>query len=140
MVLGQRRYAVRTFVDHADAEQVLNKFKLAGIPTSQISVVSVDSKDATHKQPLGEIETEGLDEDNAQEECGAIAGTIVGSLLGGIGGCLAGLGLLLMLEISLLLAVGTSGTVLLLTLVGAGIGGASGGLIGALAGMETPED
>jgi len=140
MVLGQHRCAVGTFANRPDAEQVFNELKRAGVPTPHISIVPLESKDADHEEKLSNTKFNDLDEDNSQEEMGAMAATIVGSLLGAVGGCFAGLGLLLMPEVGLVLAVGTWGTPLLATVVGTGIGAASGGLIRVVAGMETPED
>ena len=140
MVLGQHRCAVGTFANRPDAEQVFNELKRAGVPTPHISIVPLEFKDAHHEEKLSNTKFNDLDEDNSQEEMGAMAATIVGSLLGAIGGCLAGLGLLLVPEFGFFLVVGTWGTPLFTTVAGAGIGAASGGLIHAVAGMETSEN
>ena len=57
-------------------------------------------------------------------------------MLGAIGGCLVGLGFIAVPGVALIVAVGTSGTALVSTLAGAGIGIASGSLISALTKLE----
>ena len=61
-----------------------------------------------------------------------IGAALVGTLLGGIGGCLLGIGLLTIPGINLLIVTGTAEATLLTTIVGAGVGAVSFGLIGAL--------
>lgn len=140
MVSGQHRCAIGTLANGLDAKQVFNELKRAGVPIPHISIVPIDSKDIAYKEELGEAEISDSIEDDPQEEMGAMAATIVGSLLGAIGGCLAGLGLLLIPEVGFFVVVGTWGTPLLTTVAGAGIGAASGGLLNAVAGMDTSEN
>lgn len=140
MVSGQHRCAVGTLANGLNAKQVFNELKRAGVPIPHISIVPIDSKDIAYKEEFGEVEISDSIEDDPQEEMGAMAATIVGSLLGAIGGCLAGLGLLLVPEVGFFVFVGTWGTPLLTTVAGAGIGAASGGLINAVAGMDTGEN
>lgn len=142
MVLGQYRCAVGTLTTRLEAEQVLKELKQAGVPISQISIVPVASNNAVLKQELSGIEFNDDVEDNSQSpaETTAKAGAIVGTLLGAIAGCMAGLSLLLVPEAGFLIVVGAWGMPLLTTVAGAGIGAASCGVIGAVAGKEAPEN
>lgn len=135
MVLSQHRRAVGIFKNRIDAERALNDLNSAGFTRDQISVVAIDHDDLLNKA-CTRYHVENL----AQEETGNCA-TIAGSMIGAIGGCLVGLGLLAMPGVGLVVAIGTSGTALATTLAGAGIGAASGGLIGALtnSGMTSNE-
>lgn len=129
---SQHKYTVGIFGNRPDAEQVFNKLKLAGVAIPHISIIPMDSQ-----------KTQGweeVSEDEVPEENSAIAATIVGMLLGAIGGCLGGLGLLLVPEAGVVLAVGSWGTPLLTTVTGAGLGAASFGLIRSFASLKNSEN
>jgi hypothetical protein len=129
MVLGQHRRAVGTFYNRIDAEHALNELLGAGFPIDRISVVA---KDADHDDQLaGAVMSEHVWYKALDGT--ATSGSITGSMLGAIGGCLVGLGLVAVPGVGPFVAVATSGTALAATLIGAGIGVATGGLIEALA-------
>lgn len=131
MVLGQHRSAVGTFLNRIDAEHALNELLGAGFPMAQICVVTTY---ADSDQPRGGAEMNDYVGYTVQE--GAATGaTIAGSMLGAIGGCLVGIGMLVVPGVSAVVAVGTSATAVAMTLAGAGIGLSCGGLIEALAGL-----
>jgi len=77
-------------------------------------------------------------EDNPQAKTAHCA-TITGSMLGAIGGCLAGMGILAIPGFVPILAIGSAGTAVVVTLAGAGIGLAGGGLI-SIAATDKSED
>ncbi|MBV9387030.1 MAG: hypothetical protein JOZ78_11450 [Chroococcidiopsidaceae cyanobacterium CP_BM_ER_R8_30] len=77
-------------------------------------------------------------EGNAQAKTAHCA-TITGSMLGAIGGCLAGMGVLAIPGFVPILAIGSAGTAVVITLAGAGIGLAGGGLISTLAATDESE-
>lgn len=129
---GQHKFTVGIFDNRPDAEQVFNRLKLAGVAIPHISIIPMDSRNTECREEVSE--------DEAPEENSAIAATIVGMLLGAVGGCLGGLGLLLVPEAGFVLAVGSWGLPLLTTVTGAGIGAASFGLIRSFAGLKTSED
>jgi hypothetical protein len=66
--------------------------------------------------------------------------TVTGSMLGAIGGCLAGMGVLAIPGFVPILAIGSAGTAVVITLAGAGIGLASGGLIATCQCNDNSED
>jgi hypothetical protein len=78
-------------------------------------------------------------EDNAQVKTAHCA-TITGSMIGAIGGCLAGMGVLAIPGFVPILAIGSAGTAVVITLAGAGIGLAGGGLVSALTATDESED
>ena len=61
-------------------------------------------------------------------------------MVGAIGGCLVGFGVLAVPGVGSLIPIGTSGTALVTTIAGAGIGVASCGLIEALADLGIASD
>lgn len=140
MVLGQHRYTVCTFTNRLDAERALNTLKHSGFPTDEMAIVSDRAEQSDRNQEIGEVRSNNIDEEDSLEEKRAMAGALVGSLIGAIGGSLLGLGLVLVPEADLVATVGSWGTPLIATVAGGGIGAASCGLIGALAGTEIAED
>jgi hypothetical protein len=142
VVFGQHRCAVGTLANHLNAKQVFNELKRGGVPTPHISIVPVSSPE-THLnlEPSKTQISEVIENDTSEDEDrAAMAAAIVGSLLGAVGGCLTGLGLLLVPEVGFVLAIGTWGTPLIATVAGAGLGAVSGGLIGSLGEGETSEE
>ncbi len=110
---------------YAEAEAAVAKLEAAGVPHSDISLVS-------NKQPT----VSGVDGDTAEHAgTGAGAGASLGTLLGGGAGLLAGLGLLAIPGIGPVVAAGW----LVATLTGAGLGAAAGGLAGSLTGAGVSE-
>jgi hypothetical protein len=106
------------FDTYNDAEAAVSNLEAAGIPSSDISLVSNNS-DGRYK-----------DESDAAEGAGTGAGTGagIGAAVGGAGGLLTGLGLLAIPGVGPVVATGW----LAATAAGAVVGGATGGLIGAL--------
>jgi hypothetical protein len=120
--------AVTGLYDTYDAAvSAVNDLEAAGIPHSEISIVSnnVDNR---------------YDRDRASR-AGADAGTGagIGAAVGGVGGLLTGLGLLAIPGVGPVVAAGW----LVATAVGAAggavVGGAAGGLVGSLTGAGVPE-
>ena len=101
------------FDNHASAERAVAELEAAGIPSSDISIVSY--KDG--------------EESNAAEGAGVGAG--IGAAVGGAGGLLAGLGLMAIPGVGPVVAAGWLAATLTGVVGGAVAGGAVGGLIGA---------
>ncbi len=127
MVLSQKRAAVGRFSNYINVKQALSELQKAGFPVAQISLVA-NSVNYQHQ-----FDGAGLD-NFARGEAIADAATvaITGGLLGSVIGCLMGLGLLTVPGIGLLIATGMTGTAVVTTIAGAGIGATSGGLISVL--------
>lgn len=102
------------FDSYADAREAVTRLEAAGIPHDRISIVS---NDESHKQYH--------DHDDSS---GAGTGATLGTLLGGGAGLLAGLGLLAIPGLGPVVAAGWLAS----TALGAGVGAAAGGLVGAL--------
>jgi hypothetical protein len=112
---------------YEDADAATRALEEAGIPASDISIVSnnADNRhDRTHST-------------HAAEDAGTGAG--IGAVVGGIGGLLTGLGLLAIPGVGPVVAAGW----LVATAVGAAggavVGGAAGGLVGSLTSAGVPE-
>lgn len=144
MVLVYYKRVVGAFSSRQAAEQALGKLKNAGFPTTQISVMT---RETEREEPQIDTETDDPSVNNeytalfgyAQERT-ASGATITGSVLGAIGGCLIGIGLVVVPGVGALVAVGTSGIALAATLAGAGVGAVGGGLISALTDAESSRD
>jgi len=130
MVGGQKRRVVSTFYNRIDAEHALNELNSAGFRKAEISVSANTERDDQLDGPCTHCNIE-----DKPEERTATCGTITGSMLGAIGGYLVGLGLLAVPGVGPLVAVGASGTAVITTLAGVGIGIASCSLIEALANL-----
>ena len=125
--------AMRTFThlydDYNDARQTVEALETAGIPHSDISIVS---NNADQRATVGS--TAGTT--GAVDETRAGTGASTGTLVGGGVGLLTGLGLLAIPGVGPVVAAGW----LIATLTGAGIGAAGGGLLGSLVHAGVPED
>jgi len=128
MVLGQKRHAIGRFSNRLDAEHALNELHSAGFTVAQISIVAKYT-DYEHQRDDGTCINEHVGNE-------AHAGAITGGMLGAVLGCLVGLGMLVVPGVGLIVAVGTSGTAVGMTLAGAGIGVTGGGLISTLASLK----
>ena len=117
------------FDRYSDAAQAVSKLEAAGIPHSNISIVSNDSTERSRYNAT----TGTRDHDDAAT--GAGTGATLGTAIGGGAGLLAGLGLLAIPGLGPVVAAGWLAS----TLVGAGAGAAAGGLIGSLAGAGIDE-
>jgi stress response protein YsnF len=107
------------FDAYADAKNAVTRLEAAGVPHSDISIVS---NDASHKQY----------HDSDDTGTGAGTGASLGTLLGGGAGLLAGLGLLAIPGLGPVVAAGWLASTLVGAGVGAGVGAATGGLVGSL--------
>ena len=112
------RTVSRLFDSYEQARQAVTDLKDAGVPESEISLVS-NNVDKAHDR-----DGDGVD-DRAE---GAGAGAGVGATLGGAAGLLTGLGMLAIPGVGPVVAAGWLAT----TALGAVAGGAAGGVIGAL--------
>lgn len=128
MVLSQHRYTVGSFFSRVNMELALNELKSAGFPMEQISIIAKDVDDDW---------LNGLSKNAQFGQERVPLYTLTGSVLGAIGGCLVGLGIL---AVPGIVVVMTAGTALSATLVGTGVGIASGSLIEACRGLKTPKD
>ena len=144
MVLVYYRRVVGAFSSRQDAEQALGKLKRAGFPIAQISVMT---REVSRNDPTVDADSSDAFSDNSYtalfgyaQERTASGGTITGSILGAIGGCLVGIGFLVVPGVGAVLAVGTAGIALAATLAGAGIGAVGGGLVSALTDSEIPRN
>ncbi len=111
------------FDRYSDAKAAINRLEAAGIPHDNISIVS---NDAEHRQHHGTDDATGT---------GAGTGASLGTLIGGGAGLLAGLGLLAIPGLGPVVAAGWLAS----TALGAGVGAATGGLVGALTGAGVDE-
>lgn len=111
---------------YADAAAAVERLKTAGVPASDISMVSNDSRiDRSRYRDY-----RGSDTTDA-----AATGTTMGAAVGGAGGLLAGLGLVAIPGLGPVVAAGW----LAATLAGAAAMGAAGGIVGALVGAGVEE-
>lgn len=103
------------FDTYAEAATAVSRLEQAGVPHSDISIVS---NDPAHRSYL---------EENG-DNTGTATGASLGTVLGGGAGLLAGLGMLAIPGLGPVVAAGWLAS----TLVGAGVGAAAGGVVGAL--------
>lgn len=134
MDLGQYRRDDGKFTNRPDAENARKDLNNLSINQFYIVTKSTDLDDQ-----LGEAGKSDFVAYTAKDR-NATCASITGGMVGAIGGCLLGLGLLVVPGVGTILAVGTSGAALAATIAGAGIGIASGGLISALGGSDIFED
>ncbi len=138
MFLGRAKCAVGTFANRQNVEHALNELNRAGFPMVQISVVAKDVDHGTQLNSGGTSKDAG-NKNEAEED--AVTPALIGSMLGAIIGCLAGLGMLALPGIGFIVAVGISGTTVLTTLAGAGIGATSVSLVSVFASLlEIPSE
>ena len=110
---------------HTQAETIVNDLKSAGFSSEEISVLLPDktgTRDFAHEQ-------------NTKLPEGAATGGVAGMGAGAILGWLAGIGTLAIPGVGPFIAAGP----IMAALGGASVGGATGGIIGALVGMGIPE-
>ena len=132
MAFGQNQHADSGFYHYQDAEGIDDELNRVSFPIKQISAVA----NADYEVQLGDAVARPLADTSAEPPRGAITGSMVGAICG----CLGGLGVLAVPGIGLVAVVGTTGTTLIMTLAGTGIGVACGGLIDALSGVEPAAD
>ena len=119
------RTLARLYDNYDDASQTVSALETAGIPHSDVSIVSNDERHRA-AQEAG----------TAPAGSGAGAGASIGTILGGGAGLLAGIGALAIPGVGPVVAAGW----LIATITGAGVGAAAGGLIGGLTGAGVSED
>jgi hypothetical protein len=128
--MAQKTYT-RLYDRYEDAATVVSNLETAGVPHSDISIVSNDS---THRTAMATDSTVAHENGAAN---GAGAGATLGTVVGGGAGLLAGIGALAIPGVGPVVAAGW----LIATLAGAGVGAAAGGVLGSLtgAGVSEPE-
>jgi hypothetical protein len=109
------------------AVTAVNALEAAGIPHSEISIVSNNVDNQYGKDRPAE----------AAKDAGKGAG--VGAVVGGVGGLLTGLGLLAIPGVGPVVAAGWLVATAAGAATGAVVGGAAGGLVGSLTGAGVPE-
>ncbi len=128
------RTIAHTFSTYSEATSVVNALESAGIPHSDISIVSGDK--TANVGGAGNTATGMTSGDPAQgASTGAGTGATLGTVLGGGAGLLAGLGSLAIPGVDPIVAAGW----LVAVLTGAGVGAAAGGLVGSLTGAGVSE-
>jgi uncharacterized membrane protein len=120
------------FDHYEDAERAVDALLSHGFVKDEIGVMARDDvvQDYRKRSTVTAAEVGG--------DSGT--GAVGGALLGGFGGLLAGIAALLIPGIGPAITAGTLASALGLPLVGAGIGAAAGGVIGALVNMGVPEE
>ncbi|HEY3964146.1 MAG TPA: hypothetical protein VGM05_06290 [Planctomycetaceae bacterium] len=117
--------AVLCIASLPQAEQIVDRLKMAGFSNTDISALMADksgTRDFAHQH-------------NTKAPEGAAAGAGTGALVGGTLGWLAGIGTLAIPGLGPLIAAGP----IMAALSGAAVGGTVGGLTGTLVGMGIPE-
>lgn len=127
----------RLFDSYDDATQVVQALETAGVPHSDISLVSNDAEGRYASASSTDGSATGITSGDPEQgaSTGAGTGATLGTVLGGGAGLLAGLGMLAIPGIGPLVAAGW----LVATLTGAGVGAAAGGLVGSLTGAGVSE-
>ena len=136
----------RLYDNHASAVEAVQQLEAAGIPHSEISLVSNDAegRHGALTSPGTGTSTgtstgtaTGLTSGDPEEGAatGAGTGASFGTVLGGGAGLLAGIGALAIPGIGPIVAAGW----LVAALTGAGVGAAAGGLVGSLTGAGVSE-
>ena len=134
------RTIAHVYPTYAEAARVVSALESAGIPHSDISIVSGDKNySATnHGTMAGTTGTStGLTSGDPEQGAatGAGTGASLGTVLGGGAGLLAGIGALAIPGLGPIVAAGW----LVAALTGAGVGAAAGGLLGSLTGAGISE-
>jgi hypothetical protein len=114
----------RLYDRYTDAQRAVTSLEAAGVPHSDLSIVSNNSDNWYDSDKKIDRDRDGTD-DRAE---GAATGAGIGAGIGGAAGLLAGLGLLAIPGLGPVVAAGW----LAATAVGASAGAATGGVVGAL--------
>jgi hypothetical protein len=129
----------RLYDDYASAERAVCDLEAAGVPHSDISIVSSNADNWYENKGRSDAPDRRVDRDadgvdDRAESAGVGAG--IGAAVGGAAGLLAGLGLLAIPGIGPVVAAGW----LVSTAAGATAGAATGGIVGALTQAGVSED
>ena len=116
----------RLYKDHDTGARVVAELERSGIPHSDISIISKNDSGSFDRGGSKRIDRDADGRDDRAE--GAATGAGIGATLGGAAGLLAGLGLLAIPGIGPVVAAGWLASMA----AAAVVGGATGGLIGAL--------
>jgi hypothetical protein len=122
---GKNTVIFGIYKSRTQAEHAVDRIAAAGFAHSNISVL------LPHNRETGEI----ADEKNTEPPEGAATGVATGVILGGTFGVLAGIGAFAIPGAGPVIAAGP----IIAALAGIGVGGAVGGVAGALIGMGVPE-
>jgi hypothetical protein len=131
----------RLYDSYAQATEAVRNLETAGVPQSNISIVSNNSdnwySEETARTPTGGTPTIDRDRDGVDDRAeGAGKGAGVGATTGGLVGLLTGLGLIAIPGVGPVVAAGW----LVAMAAGAAVGGTAGGIIGALTQAGTSEE
>ncbi len=134
--LTQKRRAVGLFSTRQEAERAMHRLRDTGFHMDRVSVV------AKSGEGLKDLTSDNDNYDpnkpkSEQTKGGAGAGAKAGAITGGAIGLVGSLGILAIPGVGPIAEVGF---LLANTILGGGIGAASGGLLGALIGWGVPED
>ena len=132
---AQQSRAVGLFSTRQEAEQAMHRLRDSGFRMDRISVVAKSGEGLRDLTTDGDYDPNKSSTEQARD--GAGAGATAGALTGGAIGLIGSLGVLAIPGVGL---AAEAGFLLASTLLGSGIGAASGGLLGALIGWGIPED
>jgi hypothetical protein len=129
----------RLYDTHQAAAEVVRELEAAGIPDTDISLVTNNRDNQYATAPSSRTSTAERTDTESRAASGAGTGATTGAVLGGGAGLLAGLGMLAIPGVGPVVAAGW----LVATLAGAGagaaVGAAAGGLVGSLTAAGVPE-
>jgi len=133
------RTIVRLYDTHETAAEVVRELEGAGIPDTDISLVTNNRDNQYAAAAPSRTSTAERTDTESKAASGAGTGATTGAVLGGGAGLLAGLGMLAIPGVGPVVAAGW----LVATLAGAGagaaVGAAAGGLVGSLTAAGVPE-
>lgn len=129
-----RNFIAGLFSTREQAADAINALKASGFTDKQIGIIVRD------KDQHGAL-LENTNVDVQEDHSGAAAGAVGGTLLGGLVGLILGTGAMIIPGVGPVIAGGVLAETIGMTALGAGIGAASGSLLGSLAdsGMEEDE-
>ena len=133
------RTIARLYDTHETAAEVVRELEAAGIPDTDISLVTNNRDNQYAAAAPSQTSTAERTDTESKAASGAGTGATTGAVLGGGAGLLAGLGMLAIPGVGPVVAAGW----LVATLAGAGagaaVGAAAGGLVGSLTAAGVPE-
>ena len=131
----------RLYDSYAQATEAVTNLERAGVPQSDISIVSNNSdnwySENTARRTTNGPATVDRDRDGVDDRAeGAATGAGIGATAGGVVGLLTGLGLMAIPGVGPVVAAGW----LVATAAGAAVGGTAGGIVGALTQAGTSQE